>query len=218
MNVFSPFYFSKMNQIYYLCDSQSFSFNTNRLGSFTFASPSYYTEITEPLYDYNPPRSASTYHFSINIDKGTADWDAEIEKLSSQITLDKIIARKIENAVFLLFGPGWPESSNNITEPFYKRYSYYSHWIWCPMILILLLVAPFSKTPERYSLIIALTVAMIFLFIIQSSGVSEGRYRKTIEPLIITSLYLMAFCRGKNLSSRNYITSTISYFYNAGGF
>ncbi len=209
LKVFTPFYFTKMNQIYYLCDSKKFHFDVKNVGGFIFGSPAYYTDIMEPLYDYIPPREEKVYSFAVDLNNGTKDWDDEIEKLSSNYTIRDAFARKVENLVFLLFSPDWPESSK--TDPIlYKKIAFYSHWIWCPLITFVFIAGFFSRSPEKHAFVLAVTLAMIILFVMQSAGVMEGRYRKVIEPLVITCTYLLVYNRKS--ASPNAIKYTIWFF------
>ncbi len=189
MHVFVPIQFSKASQVNYLSNNKPISYQT-QLGRFIFASPSFYTRTSEPLFSYKSSRLTQPYFFNVDLTKGNEDWDSEIKKLKSQLTFGSSLNKKFENAVYLLFAPVWPTSSELATQPLYKRICYHSRWIWFPLILFIILSTPFTKSGHSHSLLIFLTFVMLVLMFVQGMNIFEGRYRLPLEPLILTSVYL----------------------------
>jgi hypothetical protein len=58
-------------------------------------------------------------------------------------------------------------------------------------MIFVLFYGPLVRMPPSQIWIVLVSYAMIWAFLLQDSGVVEGRYRKLIEPFILFSVFFM---------------------------
>jgi hypothetical protein len=192
LRVWNPFGFPRMNQIYMESGKQTLRFNISRdqnaIGwTYEFGSPALYQEPLEPLSHWKSSRAGVT-DFSIDEDRGIADWDAALRKYRSPWR--ERLHLWMENSIIFNFAPSWPD---NNPDRFWDRAAIVLRWAWLPLALAtiawnLIAFRRMTGTARLFALLTSLAWILTPLL----PAVMEGRYRKPVEGLLIVNLLLLA--------------------------
>ena len=185
LNIIAPLgYTTALNKFYYYSNARTIHIHIDR-GIAAFSSPSFYSNPFKPFFKFDYCRPNDIARIRVRTANGSKDWDAAIANAKKTYSLDKHLCALREDLVFFLFGTAWPDSSMNIS---YSKLYYANltlRWLWLPLILLLLIRAPFIKRKPQELLVISCALACIFITIIQNTVPMEGRYRKPLEPLLL---------------------------------
>jgi hypothetical protein len=153
-----------------------------------FSSPSIDSKPLYPFSDWTSQRSGSI-KVKIDINDQAHSWKLAQQQL--QLNENKSLSYSdliTENLIFLFFGSSWPD---NNPQHFSEQLSIWTRFIWLPLFfLAIILLAHQLKQGERHHSPILLAVLLSWLFFqgILLISLNEGRYRKPIEGLLISSL------------------------------
>ena len=189
VHVFAPLGYLGMNGVNRYTGTTVFSYTLEDGEHYLWSSPAYYTNPFDPVGGFATHRKAETYRFKIDTRKGRADWKRERRRLRKAYTLGQHARDYLENAVFLLFGPSWPDSP--VDGPsLMMRLNNPLRWLWPPAFLLLLLYAPFYRGREGEVLAVAACWLVTLYMLLQDSVMLEGRYRKPLEPFLVIGVFV----------------------------
>jgi hypothetical protein len=153
---------------------------------FGFGSPSVGARPFAPFSDWHTQREGVA-RFKIDMDKGSADWDAEAAKI--QLDLGRYLWLTSENLAFLFFSESWPDTDRSrlIGEANYQL-----RWIWAPLTLAAFVMTIWLWRGQKERMLPAIIALWILLQGFGLVAVNEGRYRKPFEGLLIAQLVLLA--------------------------
>ena len=169
-----------------------------------FSSPSIDSKPLVPFSDWTSQRSGSV-DVKIDINDQSNSW--KLAQLKSQLKENKNQQLSnyeliTENLTFLFFGASWPD--NNKLH-FIEQLAIWMRFIWLPLFFLAILLLVYQiKQGERHHSPILLAVLLSWLFFqgIMLISLNEGRYRKPIEGVLISSL-LFSFSARNRLSIKH---------------
>lgn len=152
---------------------------------FDFGSPSAYIRPLEPLSHWTMRRAIgdSTASVTINGANGEQDWKAAYESFDRDT--DEWLAEWRENVILFLFAPSWPESGVWIWD---SHLEYWCRWMWAPLILVVFILNVREFAHRRFDLIPVATMLFTLALGLQNVVITEGRYRKPVEPMLLLNL------------------------------
>jgi len=100
-----------------------------------------------------------------------------------------------ENAVFLIFGESWPDCG---LDDLFHRLQVHARWMWAPLLV---LASVLAIKQRRKDLLTILCFAPWLLFIFQQVYITEGRFRKPLEGILIAECIVLVYSEIR--SSRN---------------
>jgi hypothetical protein len=177
----------RMIHFYYYAPSNRFVHLNPEAGhlDFIFGSPSAYIRPLEPLSHWVMRRAIgdTTALVTINGGNGEQDWKAAYKRFGRDS--DEWLAQWRENVILFLFAPSWPESG------FWQWDSYLEYlcrWMWAPLILVVFILNGREFAHRRFDLIPIATMLFTLALGLQNVVITEGRYRKPVEPLLLLNL------------------------------
>lgn len=162
-----------------------------------FRSPSYYSRPLLPFSDWHMRTAGKPVHIRLKKEHGIEDWNREISK--HPVTFDVLLRQVKNNIIFLFTGPSWPDSwPSNWSSPgqFLKWESdlnFHLRWLWVPIIFFVVMFGWRVKDNQLHQLFLLLTFCMLSAFILQTTAVFEGRYRKPLEPFLLMSVIIILY-------------------------
>ena len=133
---------------------------------------------------------------NIKLDDEYESWQNALEKIeNSNPPYLKLIW---ENVLLLLVGPSWPDMNEDY---FFDILNIWSRFIWLPLFILSLYFLVKGIRNKQLINNIPLFSLLIFWFILQGLFllcVNEGRYRKPVEGVIISSVLLGFTQKKKN--------------------
>lgn len=186
INVFSPFYFTPLNEIYYYSDSKTFGLDMADGVHYTWSMSSFFINPLDPLMEYHSYRSEAPVRVPIDLKRGVKSWNEALAPLKANYNIEKMLYNMRDNIMYFSLGPPWPDSGKNDPN-LLLRLNYHLRWLWAPIILLVLASAPFYRGRREQNIIIWGTTFFILCAFIQNVGVMEGRFRKPLEPLMVIS-------------------------------
>ena len=152
---------------------------------FEFGSPSAYIRPLEPLSHWVMRRAIgnTSATVAINADHGDRDWKAAYDRFGRDT--DEWLAEWRENIVLFLFAPSWPESGIWLWDGYIE---YLCRWMWAPLILIVFVLDGREFANRRFDLIPVATILFTLALGLQNVVITEGRYRKPVEPMLLLNL------------------------------
>lgn len=150
-----------------------------------FSSPSCYVRPLSPLSDWTMQRSVTNSEVTLAIDSahGEQDWKAAYAAVRSDP--ETWLAQWRENIILFFFAPSWPESTAGDWD---GRLEYCSRWIWAPLILFILVANIRQFMSRRFEFIPVAVTIFTLILAFQNVVITEGRYRKPVEPLLLLNL------------------------------
>ncbi|GAB4147757.1 MAG: hypothetical protein OHK0017_09800 [Patescibacteria group bacterium] len=203
VNVFAPFGYGAMNQIYAQSGKQAIRMEVvdgeKGVGSWEFGSPSLYTSKPPlwPISDWRSSRNedlkdANIVEIKIDLNHGNADWNNYLD--ATKPDLAKYSSLVSENILFFYFGESWPDSNS---EHLFGNLNYLTRWVW-PLLFMLSLIGNllYLKSFKNLSFFACITSICSIMVIFTLSAVMEGRYRKPFEGLwLLNAIWLLAQIR-----------------------
>jgi hypothetical protein len=195
LGIWAPFGYPLHNRIYMASGAETLDiqvFKENRLfKNYRFTSASTQVEPFQPLWNWRSSRTGIC-QIQVHLDNGARDWEAALKQ--SRAPLGRRLRMQLENAVFTLWGPSWPDMDR---RRFWEWLTYHSRWIWALLLggVILMNAAVFRKE-RRIPLLPLLTVVGWLMILLQPVAPAEGRYRKPFEGLLIGNALWLAAGRG----------------------
>jgi hypothetical protein len=155
-------------------------------GHYIFSSPSMYVAPLWPLSLWGSSRNISNVTYTVVVDpcKGSTDWVLNESHL--HYTWSNRLTDHVENAIFLLFSPSWPEYNFYTPEGWLN---YWIRWIWGPLIFWIIAQNIQAYRTRVFDLIPVLTTILLLFLLLQNEAVTEGRYRKPLEPFVLMNLF-----------------------------
>jgi hypothetical protein len=154
-------------------------------GEFVFGSPSCYIRPLEPLSHWAMRRAWGDTKAEVTIDAshGERDWKNAYDFFNQD--RGEWLAQWRENIILFFFTPSWPESAAGEWD---GHLDYWSRWLWAPLILVVLVGNVREFVHRRCDVIpVAVTLFTVFMAL-QNVVITEGRYRKPVEPLLLLNL------------------------------
>ena len=150
-----------------------------------FSSPSCYIRPLEPLSHWAMRRAGSDSKARIIIvsGHGEQDWKAACQRFSRDS--DEWLAQWRENIILFFFAPSWPESAVQQWDGYLE---YISRWIWAPLILVVFVANGRDFLRRRFDLVPVAVTLFTLIMALQNAVITEGRYRKPVEPLLLLNL------------------------------
>jgi hypothetical protein len=158
---------------------------------YKFTSPAVNHAPFAPFSDWRGRREWRS-KFSIDLDAGDRDWKAARDDLPP-LDLARATWLTGENIAQLLFAPSWPDSNlEKDRERPIGRLNYWLRWVWAPLTLacLILTLAQWRRRSER--LLPALLLTFFLVHGVYPLAISEGRYRKPFEGLLVAQCLLLA--------------------------
>jgi hypothetical protein len=185
-------------------------FARNSFVIMAFSSPSFYSNPFKPFFDYTYCRPIKTAEITINTNNGRKDWETAIAEKKAEFTFDKRLCAFKEDAIFLMFGSSWPDSSMDWQ---YNKIHYANltlRWLWFPMMILLVVSSVFIKRKPKELLIVLCSLCLLCVLLIQDGALMEGRYRKPLEPflLLTTAIVLSRKAKKENISLLEFAVQT----------
>lgn len=196
LGIWRPFGFPRMNQIYMVSGKKTLQFEVSRdrgayRWSYEFGSPSLYQAPFAPVFSWMSAREGIV-SFSIDADKGMADWDQVLEKYKP--SLKERLQQWRENYIMFNFAPSWPDDN---PDRFWDNSSKWMRWVWLPLAACVIAgnVRFRRHLGTGTAAMFAALTTMAWALTPLLPAVMEGRYRKPIEGLLIVNLLLLVHCR-----------------------
>lgn len=170
---------------------------------------SYYSNVLEPFGTYVSTRERDPFFSEIDLSKGSIDWNEIIRKLAEKRSWSEVLRDYKENLIFLFFSFSWPDSEpatftnsppvylfRSVAQESHEpkslvRLNFHLRWLWFPCFLLVLLRAPFARLSPGKTWFVCGAFAMTWFFLLQDTGVVEGRYRKVLEPYLIAATFFL---------------------------
>jgi len=152
---------------------------------FVYGSPSCFIRPLEPLSHWAMRRAwgDSKVNVLINSEHGEQDWKDAYDRYNHDPA--EWFAQWRENIVLFLFAPSWPESGAGQWD---GHLEYRARWIWAPLILVVFVCNIRQFLRRRFDLIPVAVTLFTLIMGLQNVIISEGRYRKPVEPLLLLNL------------------------------
>ncbi|MGA2903418.1 MAG: glycosyltransferase family 39 protein [Candidatus Korobacteraceae bacterium] len=150
-----------------------------------FGSPSCFVRPLEPVSHWAMRRAWGNSKASVIINgaHGERDWKAAYEWFNHDP--EEWLAQWRENIILFFFAPSWPETAMGEWD---GHLEYRGRWVWAPLILFVLVCNAREFARRRFDLIpVAATLFTLFMAL-QNVVITEGRYRKPVEPLLLLNL------------------------------
>jgi len=202
LNVWHPFGFPRMNQIYVESGKRTVRFDVSRESdgyrwTYEFGSPSLYQEPFTPLSHWKSARSGTTY-FSIREDHGMADWDLALQ--ANRSSWRERMQVWSENFIFFNFAPSWPDDNpNRVADEAASMF----RWCWVPLALVVIAgnMRHRKQLGSGIAGMFAVVTTLAWTLTPLLPAVMEGRYRKPVEGLLLVNLFLLIECRRERLAT-----------------
>jgi len=148
-------------------------------------SPSCYLRPLEPLSHWAMRRASGDSKASvvINGSHGERDWKAAYKWFNDDPA--EWLAQWRENIILFFFAPSWPETAVGEWD---GHLEYLGRWIWAPLILFVFVCNLREFARRRFDLISVAVTLFTLLMALQNVVITEGRYRKPVEPLLLLNL------------------------------
>ncbi|MBB3060469.1 NPCBM/NEW2 domain-containing protein [Microbulbifer rhizosphaerae] len=193
MHIFAPHGVGQLVAIYTRSGNKQINMHYRREGArwnYWFASPSTGEKPLEPLSDWQTARSG-TADVTIDIDKGSEDWQGALAKYPLTFSNALWIAK--ENLLFLFFGRSWPDQNRDRQL---DQLNIHARWLWAPLTLLLLAGTAFYwRRLKGERLLPSLLLTWIVVQGLLPIAVNEGRYRKPGEGLLFAQAALLLAAR-----------------------
>jgi hypothetical protein len=187
IRVWAPFGYPMHNRIYLRSNNAAIQLHLSKKDGpkwwFEFGSSSVYAYPFGPFFKWKSNRVGICV-VNVDLDSGSRDWNAALN--ATQTSLRSRISHFIENLIYFLWGPSWPD--NNVNHG-WERMTTLSRWIWFPLLLVVVLgnIQVF-RLRLKLDLIPLLTMFCWLLAMTLPVVPTEGRYRKPFEGLLIVNL------------------------------
>jgi len=165
---------------------------------FDFGSPSAFLRPLEPLSHWVMRRAIGDSSASITINGANGEKDWKAAYYSFDRSWDAWLGQWRENIILFLFAPSWPEVGANQWDGYIE---YQVRWIWAPLILFLLVVNVRQFVRGGFDLIPVATTLFTLILGLQNAVITEARYRKPVEPLLLMNLVWILSNRGSETQS-----------------
>lgn len=203
---FAPFGNPYLNQIYNHSGKRGITLDfINPQAHYRFGSPSFYNPTFWPISDWTTNRSGTTT-VHIDLSKGRADWQSELERVQQQRAFPRS-QQRLEDAAYLFFGQAWP---NNDPASLSGWLTIWMRWLWPIAILLVVWGAAARRFHGRQWLLPVCALGLLGYFILQQRGVMEARFRMPLDPILVAAAVVMlrnhtrkAVCTGRTLLSSN---------------
>lgn len=154
-------------------------------GDLVFGSPSCFIRPLEPLSHWAMRRAwgDSKATVVINSEHGERDWKDAYDRYNHDP--QEWLAQWRENIILFLFAPSWPESAVGEWD---SHLEYRARWMWAPLILVVFVCNGRQFLRRRFDLIPVAVTLFTLIVGLQNVLITEGRYRKPVEPLLLLNL------------------------------
>ena len=161
-----------------------------------FSSPSCYIMPLYPLSDWTMRRARITSKARVLISsvRGERDWKLAYDSFNNDP--DEWVAEWRENIILFFFAQSWPDSNWGQWDGWL---CYQSRWLWAPLTLVVFVGNIREFLARRFALIPVAVTLFTLMLALQNVVITEGRYRKPVEPLLL--LNLVWVLSSKSLSS-----------------
>ena len=150
-----------------------------------FRSPSCYIKPLSPLSSWAIRRASVDSEASVMINSAHGERDWKEAYASFDNDRDEWLAQWRENVVLFFFAASWPES---VVPGWDGRMEYMGRWMWAPLIVLVLAFNVREFARRRFALIPVAVTVFTLLLACQNVVLTEGRYRKPLEPLLWLNL------------------------------
>ena len=163
------------------------STNPRETLEFMFGSPSCYVRPLEPLSSWAMRRAYgdSKAEVTINSAFGERDWKQAYKQFNDDTDASEWLAQWRENIILFFFAPSWPEVGLYQWD---GHLEYRCRWLWAPLILFVFVANIREFVHRRFDLIPVAVTLFTLSVALQNLVITEGRYRKPVEPLLLLNL------------------------------
>ncbi len=189
---FAPHGMGHLNVIYAQSGKKVIDIDVAGVGRWWFGSPSTGAQPFAPFSDWKTRRTG-TVQVKVDLQEGMRDWQAAMDDVDMSWS-DYLWITK-ESLIFLFFAESWPD--NNMAR-FIDQAGSATRWIWAPLLLLIVLALIIDGRRFRGQWMLPAVIAA--WFVVQALvpiAISEGRYRKPVEGLLVAQVLLwLAMRRG----------------------
>jgi hypothetical protein len=151
----------------------------------SFGSPSAFLRPLEPVSSWAMRRAFGNSSAYVTIDGsyGERDWKTAYEGFNRD--RNEWLAQWRENIILFFFAPSWPETAASEWD---GHLEYRARWMWAPLILFVFVWNAREFVHRRFDLIPVAVTLFTLVMMLQNAVLSEGRYRKPVEPVLLLNL------------------------------
>ncbi len=188
LGIFSPLPYKVFDVIHMISGQRDVTLalrNKNgTISRYLFMSASCNLEPFFPLSHWKSSRSNSAVAVAVDLNNGTTDWVLELRRHWCGFPM--FFKMWVENIIFLLFGPSWPDSN---PEHFWESLAFQMRWLWAPLLVFVTVndIIYFQKHKKVAVLPLLVLFTWAICLVLPCVPV-EGRYRKPLEGLLVTNL------------------------------
>jgi SAM-dependent methyltransferase len=189
LHFFAPLGNFYLAQIYSVSGKHDISINAGPLGGWGFGTPSFYNPTFYPFSTWTTDRTG-TAAINIDVSQGRSTWIAEQHRMAAERSFPWR-RQYWENLLYLLFGQSWPDNDPHALS---GLASVWTRWAWPPLMLLVAWGCVRLKFRGREWLLPVCALGMLVSLALQREGIIEGRYRKPIDPVLVSAAIVMC-CR-----------------------
>jgi hypothetical protein len=197
LGYFGPLGNLYLNEIYHASGNKDIQIDYAGQGVYTFGSPSYYNPTFYPFSDWTTSRRG-VYAITIDTRNGRADWQRAQRQLP-HLPFSARLRDFGENLCYLFFGQDWPDNDRGTLL---GAAAVWLRWLLLPIMIWTAFAALRGMYRGREWLVPACALMSLLLLAVQREGIMEGRYRKPLEPLLLTSIVLALRSHSRERDSR----------------
>ncbi|HEY3732188.1 MAG TPA: class I SAM-dependent methyltransferase [Steroidobacteraceae bacterium] len=189
LHFFAPLGNLYLSQIYSVSGKHDISINAGALGGWGFGTPSFYNPTFYPFSGWTTDRTGTAY-IRIDVSQGRATWIAEKRRMAAERSFSWWRQYQ-ENLIYLLFGQSWPDNDPHALS---GLATVWTRWAWPPLMLLVAWGCVRLQFRGRQWLLPMCALGMLGSLALQRDGIIEGRYRKPIDPVLVSAAIVL-WCR-----------------------
>lgn len=188
LGFYSPFGNLYLHEIYRHSGNKTIDLDFGPHGHYSFGSPSYFNATFYPFSDWTTARKG-TVAVDIDTHRGRTDWLAQDASSTEHRQFSKW-TDFLENAAYVSWGQSWPDNDRTSIVGWA---SVWTRWFWMPLLLTVLAGLVFGRLQGDDFLLSLCALSMYLFLILQQQGITEGRFRKPLEPFLLAAAIVLIY-------------------------
>jgi SAM-dependent methyltransferase len=197
LHFFAPLGNLYLSQIYSISGKHDISIDAGALGGWGFGTPSFYNPTFYPFSNWTTDRTGTAY-IRIDVSRGRASWLAEKRRMAAERSFSWWRQYQ-ENLIYLLFGQSWPDNDRHALS---GLATVWTRWAWPPLMLLVAWGCARRSFHGREWLLPVCALGMLVSLALQRDGIIEGRYRKPIDPVLLSAAIVLCCRRRQGAAAR----------------